>query len=205
MAQNLTPEEMRLVALRTDAKGEERATPLRWAAISLVYFAGTLASLIVDEAVTQPHPVYLEGNWLTNGIRGSFSWALLVSASIAVVLIIGVFSQTWPADTAFYPTFADLRKIPHLVSSRMVVSSGILLVAGYWAWTALAVWEGSLRPHGLLWPPHWFFASTLYLWNVFWLAGCLTRPRFGTLVASLVFSAWTTIATIPLAYGMVRE
>jgi len=174
-----------------------------WCAIVVAgYGALSFALYLLDGAITQPHPIYAIGTWLTHAARNGFQFAWRFSLGIAALVLIDLLVQgvrrTAPRpDMRFYPTSGGLRKAISATPCRVVLLSGALLLVGYYAYVEIEIWTASLRPHGLIWPPHRLLVMSLFSWGVLWITDCLRRPGGGTIVGAILFTAWTALYNVP--------
>ncbi len=174
------------------------------------YFGSTFLLFILDSAITQPHPVYVSGTWLTYAARNALFWALRFGVGVAVIVTVDLGVQrihgaSSKRDLRFYPTVKGLRNAVRAPMPRLVMVAGLLLLGGYYALVEIAIWETSRRPHGLIWPPHRLFVVCLISWGVLWIADCLRRPGGGTIVGAIAFTTWATLSTLSIAFGCLVE
>ncbi len=176
-----------------------------WVMSCILWFVLPCVLFVMDDCIIQPHTTYATGTWFSLAIPGALHWSCWVAAGMAIIFPFGVAIQKSPADVAYYPRLQNFPAMFRSLFPRMVVTWGVLLLAGYWVYTAIDVLEASHRAHGLLWPPHYFFVIGMMLWGVLWIADCLTRPRYGSILAAVLFTAWIAVSTLPIAFGVMRE
>jgi hypothetical protein len=168
----------------------------------------TLATIffLFGEAIDQPHPAFLIGNWVTAALDNF--WPVLPIVGIATVILValdGVVQQSRPRDVAYYPRFSNLRTALARFELRLPLVIGLMLVFAYYAFTVVEVWHNQQYPGELYWPPKRVFLTCLFLWEVLWLADCLSRPRHGTIVAAIGYLCFTFFFLLPFGSTSFSE
>jgi hypothetical protein len=177
--------------------------------IPALYFGLGFGLHLLGGAIDQPHPVYLEGNWFTHRVGGSFQYGLLIGAAMLIFVAVDLTLQRFRSpggglDVAYYPRPSVFVSWRHPVS-RMALVIGLVLVAYYVADVGLEVCLWRSVPGGWVWPPERVLIAGLFTWGVVWLADCLTRPAGGTAAAAVCFLVFVWLIVLPTGSQMIRE
>jgi hypothetical protein len=160
---------------------------------------------LFGEAIDQPHPAYVNGNWITVALANFLPGLPFVGiATAALVALDGSVQQSRPRDVAYYPRFWNLRIALSRFEIRLSLLVGVMLVFGYYAATVVDVWHNEQLP-ATVWPPKRVFVTCFFLWELLWLADCLSRPKHGTIAAAIGFLCLTFFFLLPLGFGVLRE
>jgi hypothetical protein len=99
--------------------------------------------------------------------------------------------QASDEDLAYYPRPRALKMLFTSARSRLLVMAGFLLIAGYWVFTEIGLYEARHRPHGNIWPPTRIQFVLQFGWALLWTADCLNRPNRERLGSALAFLTLT--------------
>ncbi len=87
----------------------------------------------------------------------------------------------------------------------MGTTHGSLLLIVYYVRTMIDIWNAE-RVAGLVWPPERVWFTCQISWGLLWVADCLTRKNYGTLVAAGGFLGATFLILHAVATtGPLRE
>ena len=175
-------------------------------------FYGVLAGAFhfLGGAIDQPHPEYMEGNWITHRLPDSVRWSEVIAAVMFVLVCVDLAVQNFGAragqkDLVFFPRLHKVHDFWTVDGSRWVLICGGLFFAFYWTLTSIEVWKASLICH-IAWPPERVFISGLLSCGVVWFADCLRRPRRTTIIAAIGLTLYTFVFILPIfGIGVLRE
>lgn len=171
----------------------------------ILYSILILAFFLFGEVIDQPHPIYLQGNWITVALSNFLPvLPLMFIAILILVALDAVLQQSHPRDVAYYPRMSQLRGVVSRTECRLTLAIGVLLVLGYYTLTSIDVWEARQRP-ATIWPPKRVFVACNFLWGFLWLADCLARPKKGTIAAAIGFLVLVFVFLSPMGFGVLRE
>lgn len=176
----------------------------------VLYFALGFGMHLLGGAVDQPHPEYLEGNWFTHRVGSSAQYGVALAVVMAVLVLVDLAAQyarrrQGPVDLAYYPRPGGIRRCFAVVPARLTLVAGFLLLAGFFASTELELRAVEMGAGGWVWPPERVFFVCLVAWGVLWLADCLPRPGYGTVVAASGFLLLVLLCKDAYYGGMLRE
>ena len=168
----------------------------------ILYGGLTFAFFLFGEAIDQPHPEYLDGNWLTHGAAEGSQFAPIIAIGVLIMIAIDAAVQgSGPRDRAYYPRLGSI--CLGLLHVRLILIIGGLLIVGYYATTVIEVWSANQLPGGWVWPPKRVFEACQFLWGLLWLADCASRPKRGTMAAAIGYLF--VMLLLPTGGGVLRE
>ena len=161
-------------------------------------------------AIDQPHPEYMEGNWITHRLPDSVGWSAVIAAVMFVLVLVDLAVQNLAdraghIDLAYFPRLHQFHDYWRVASSRWVLICAGLFFVFYWTLTSIEVWKASLICH-IAWPPERVFISGLLFCGAVWVADCLRRPRRTTIIAAIGLTLFTFACILPIfGIGVLRE
>jgi hypothetical protein len=147
---------------------------------------------LLDAAINQPHPSYIDGPTLTNAWLGrAMAGAAIIAPITAMVLLLPVAAHLesrsgGSTDRAYYPQLANIWRKLGLVRVRVILLIGGLLVFAYYAATTIHV-QAAQKVCGMVFPESRVWLSCQVLWGVLWLADCASRPNRGMLKVAIAY------------------
>jgi hypothetical protein len=171
-----------------------------------LYGVLTFAFYIFGEAIDQPHPEYMEGNWLSRGAAAAGGVCVFIGIVVfGITAIDAAVQKGRPQDRAYYPRLTNLQSGLALLHVRLILIFGGALILVYYGITVVEVFASAQRPSGWQWPPKRVFLTCQMIWGLLWLADCAARPRHGTMAAAIGYLVITTLATPVIGFGVMRE
>lgn len=174
-----------------------------------LYFVLTAAAHLLGGVIDQPHPQYQEGTWLTHRLEQSIDWASCIAVAIMVLVpldLMGQYAQKCDTrmNVTYYPNPLNLSRWWSTKSARITLVAGVLLLAGYYASTVIAMTGARMGSDGIIWPPERVFLCIMWGWGIIWLADCFTRPGYATMVAAVGYLCFMLLIA-PSGLGILRE
>ena len=153
---------------------------------AVFYGALSLGFYLFGEAIERPYKFQDQGYWLVEDFRQNWTSLVWVPSAILVTLLTDWAVQTnRPPDTAYYPrlwaVFADLGRR----RTRLVLLVGMAVLLFYWGDTYAAICKAAYIRGVSVWPPKRTYVVCHAIWGMLWLADTLSRPRRGTLTATI--------------------
>ena len=176
----------------------------------VLYFGLTTGLYIFAGAVDQPHPAYAVGGWLSRRVNESLSWGGLFAALMSVIVLLDAKGQCTSCDSRekdgrYYPRFRGVLRSFSVPRARVVLLIGLSSLFGYYALTAIRLYEIGSYPGGIDWPPERVFFVCMVGWGILWVADCMSRPRPTTLLAAIGFLLCSWFFISPFAWSVLRE
>jgi hypothetical protein len=165
-------------------------TPILYGVLAFAFF-------LFGEAIDQPHPAYLSGNWLTHGVAQFFQVEKLTTIMAGMLIVVAIdaaVQRSRPRDRSYCPRLPSLWRGLSSLPVRLILVIGTLLVVGWYADSVIAVWSARQSPGGWVWPPKRVFAACQILWGLLWLADCASRPNRGTIAAAIGYLCMTLLS-----------
>jgi hypothetical protein len=171
----------------------------------ILYVGLAFAFFIFGEAIDQPHPACVSGNWLTHGVADFVGFGVLTTAGMLIVVALDAAVQTCrPRDRSYYPRLQNIWRGRRALPVRLIFIIGGLLIVGYYADSVVAVWRESQDAGGWVWPPKRVFVVCQIMWGLLWLADCTLRPNRGTIAAAVGYLCMALLFLAP-AGEVLRE
>ena len=183
-------------------------TPFLMAAL---YFAISAMFHFLGGAIDQPHPVYENGNWVTQRMPQLIQWSAMLAIVMFILVCIDLAiqhcsSQAMTKDLAFFPRFWKVHEFLKPLGGRLLLISCAGLLALYWGQSLIAVWTWREINSGWVWPPERFFVTCLLAWGLLWIIDCFSRPRHTTIFAAVGLTLFTLLFLLPIiGVGILRE
>ncbi|HEV3136504.1 MAG TPA: hypothetical protein VGZ26_01345 [Pirellulales bacterium] len=168
----------------------------------LVYGAVGITFFMFGEAIDQPHPSYVSGNWFTVGMNNGLPMIPLFA--IGGLICAGPDAMS-PLKTAVpFPDFGVLLGAAAQSKGRLMLILGFAPILAYYSLTVAEVLVSNEIPSGLQWPPKRVFVSCLFLWGLLWLVERSFRSTKGAVLGPIVFLVLSLIQ-LPIGFGVLRE
>ena len=185
------------------------STAVRESATCGLYFGLGFFSYLIDEAVVQPHPAYIDGSWFTECLPAALHYGLWCAVGMGIIYL----ADWWATRGTSYirrafPYYPRINKLPQVLGQRnsiLVMAAGGLVLGSYYALEYASYCRAANYPHGMIWPSHWLLVTCVFVWCLLWICDTLQRSDRGTVVIAIVFTVWALIGALPAAFSGVVE
>lgn len=169
--------------------------PVIYGGLGIIFF-------LFGEAIDQPHPSYVTGNWFTVGL--SKGLPMIPLFAIAGLICAGPDAMSPLKGAVPFPDFGVLLGSMRHPKGRLRLMLGLALILVYYSLTVAEVLVSREIGSGLQWPPKRVFISCLFLWGLLWLVERSCRPTKGAVVAPIVLLV-LSLVFLPAGFGVLRE